>query len=140
MLASALTIHFAGLAPGLGVLVLGTLAPFALWSDARLEGPSIHLRGLRTYGRPVVVHARSIDRIEYRRGSLVPRLGLHRGVDGVVLRATGPDPRSEAFRHAAMWLLVHGRRQARIDPALLDALAAMPDHVRADQPHDASHA
>ena len=140
LLGCALTIHFAGLAAGLALLVLGASAPFAVWSEARLDGPSIRLRGLRTFGRPVVAHARGIDRIEFRRGGLVARLQLHRRADGVVLRATGPDPSHAAFRQAAVWLLVHGRRQARIDPALLDALASMPDHVRADQPHDASHA
>jgi hypothetical protein len=39
-----------------------------------------------------------------------------------------------------MWMIVHGRRRARIDARLLDALAAMPEHGAARQPHDASPA
>lgn len=140
VLGGAFTIHFAGLEAGFVVLVLGAAVPIAFWSEARLDGPSIHLRGPRILGRPATVHARSIDRIEFRRGAFVPCLRLRRGADGVVLLASGPDPGHRAFRQAAMWLLVHGRRQARIDAALLDALASMHDHVPVDQPHDASHA
>jgi hypothetical protein len=140
LLGAALAIHFGGLAAGGAVLAFGAAAVATVWCEAWLDGPSIRLRGPRSLGRAVVVHARGIDRIEYRRGLLVPRLSVVRRVDGVVLRASGPCPRAEGFRHAAMWLLVHGRRQARIDPALLDALAVMPDHAQADPSHDASHA
>lgn len=140
LLAAALAIHVQGLATGAAVLVAGAVAAFALWQDARFDGPLLHLRGARTLARRRTANARTITRLEYRRGALPPRLALRRTAQGVVLRAVGPRPDAEAFRHLAMWLIVHGRRQARIDAVLLDALAAMPDHARADQPHDASHA
>jgi hypothetical protein len=140
MLASALAIHFQGLVAGAAVLLAGAVGAFALWQDARFDGPLLRLRGGRTLGRRRTASARTITALEYRRGLLPPRLALRRTPQGVVLRAIGPRADAEAFRQLAMWLIVHGRRQARIDPALLDALAAMPDHARADQPHDASHA
>jgi hypothetical protein len=39
-----------------------------------------------------------------------------------------------------LWMIVHGRRRARIDTRLLDALASMPEHDDVRQPHDASPA
>lgn len=140
LLATAAAVHYGGLLVGGGVLLACLLATLGAWREARLDGPYIRLRTARSAWRFVTCHARAIDRLEYRRGALRPRLTLHAGVAGTVLRATGPAAHDEAFRQAAMWLIVHGRRQAQIDAALLDALAAMTDHAHTGQPHDTSHA
>ncbi len=140
LLAGAVAMRYLGLAIGFGVLLAGVLAALGLWRDARIDGPRIRLRGPRSGWRVVACNAGAIDRIDYRRGLRPARLSLHRIDGGTVLRATGPTPRIEAFRQLAMWLIVHGRQDARIDPRLLDALAAMPDHARTGQPHDTSHA
>lgn len=140
MFAGALAMRYSGLAAGLGVLLAGTLAALGLWRDARIDGPSIRLRGARSGWRAVACHAGAIDRLEYRRSLQPSRLSLHTAGGVTVLRASGPTPRIEAFRQLAMWLIVHGRQDARIDASLLDALAAMPDHARTGQPHDTSHA
>lgn len=139
ILAAAVTFRFAGPATGGVVLLVGAGLALAAWQEAWLEGPRIHVRAARSRWRVVGRHARAIDRFEYRRGAM-PRLSLHVDRAGLVLRATGPTPHAEAFRQAAMWLIVHGRRQARIDPVLLDALASMTDHAHTGQPHDTSHA
>ncbi|MFZ5657820.1 MAG: hypothetical protein ACOY37_12355 [Pseudomonadota bacterium] len=140
LLAAALLIHFEGLGAGLALLAAAGATAFALWQDARLDGPLLCLRGGLWLGRRRTASAHAIAGLEYRRSLLPPRLAMRHTAQGVILRAFGRRADVEAFRQVAMWLIVHGRRQARIDPALLDALAAMPDHARADQPHDASHA
>lgn len=140
LLAAAVAVHLAGLATGGGLLAVAAVAALAVWNEAELEGPRIRVRSAASRWRAVSRHARAIDRFEYRRGMGRPRLSLRIGPTGVVLRATGPSPRADAYRQAAMWLIVHGRRQARIDAPLLDALGAMTDHARSGQPHDASHA
>ena len=140
MLAAALVIHAAGLVEGMALLGgIGALA-LLLWHSAELVGPSIRIRSARTAWRPAQAHARAVEAFEFRHGAGAPRLAIRRSRTGIVLRATGPRADAGAFRQVAMWLIVHGRRQARIDAALLDALAAMPDHAVTGQPHDTSHA
>ena len=140
LLGAAVAIRFAGVAAGAVLLAGVALAAAACWHEGWLDGPGIHLRSLRSALRLRTVHAHSIDRLTFRRTAGPARLRLRSGPDGVELLACGPAPRVPAFRQVAMWLIVHGRREARIDPALLDALAGMPDHASTGQPHDASHA
>jgi hypothetical protein len=140
VLAAALAIHLAGLAAGLAVATTAALVPALAWHECWLDGPALRLRSLRTGLRLRGAHARAIARLDYRRDAGPPRLHLVHGREGLLLLARGRNPKAVAFRRAAMWLLVHGRRQARIDAALLDALAAMPDHAPTGLPHDTSHA
>lgn len=140
VLGAALAIHLAGLLAGLGVLGGAALLGALSWQEAWLDGPGIRLRSIRTGLRLRAAHARGIDRMAFQRSIGPARLRLRAGPEGATLVAIGPDPRADAFRQAAMWLIVHGQRQARLDGALVDALAEMPDHARTGQPHDASHA
>lgn len=140
LMATAVAVHLGGLAVGAGVLAGCVALALAAWHEADVAGPQLNLRGPRSGWRRLSRHARAIDRMEYRRSLWLPRFSLHAGPGGTVLRASGATPRAPAFRQAALWLIVHGRRQARIDPALLDALGTMNDHARTGQPHDTSHA
>lgn len=137
LLAAALAIHAFGIAAGFAMLAIAGLAALSRWQQARLQGPSLMLRSLRSLGRAIPVHAIAVGRLEYRRARGAARLAVRRDDEGLVLRAVGPKPGLDAFRHLAMWMIVHGRRQAYVDPALLDALAGMADHARARA--DASH-
>lgn len=140
LLATAVAIAFAGLAAGAGVLGVAGVVVLLQWQDARIDGPLLQMRGGRSLGRGAIVHARAIDRIEYRRHALPPRLAVQRSGWSLSLVAYGPSAGDEAFRRVAVWLIVHGRRQARIDARLLDALAGMPDHARLGSKKDASPA
>ena len=108
---------------------------------ARLDGPVLVLRDARTgyVDRPIA--ARRIAGVRFRRMPLPwCRLRLEPGPDGDCLVLCGASPAHPSLRPVTLWLIVHGRRRARIDPVLLDALAAMPEHGAARQPHDASPA
>lgn len=140
VLGAAFAIHMAGIAAGLAVLGVSAVAAAASWNECWLDGPAIRLRTARTLLGTRGAHARSIERLAYRRDMGPARLRLQSGREGLTLLACGRDPRAAAFRQAAVWLIVHGRRQARIDAELLDALAAMPDHAPTGLPNDTSHA
>lgn len=140
LLAAAAVIHAFGLVAGLAVLGAAPLAGCLAWAEAWTDGPSLGLRSLRTGFTMRMTHARSVDRMLYRRRPGPSRLRIVGAAEHRTIIASGRAPDAPAFRQASMWLIVHGRRHARIDPALLDALAAMPDHAQAGLPHDTSHA
>ncbi|WP_187770696.1 hypothetical protein, partial [Cognatilysobacter lacus] len=85
--------------------------------------------------------ARQVSRLRFRR-SASPwcRLRLERDGHGICLVLAGPSPAHPSIRPVTLWIIVHGRRRVWIDPRLLDALASMPEHGTARQPHDASPA
>ncbi|WP_133500678.1 hypothetical protein [Cognatilysobacter terrigena] len=108
---------------------------------AALDGPLMHVRDATTrYGFRALA-ARHVTHVRYRR-TLLPwcRMSLQRDRAGLALVLSGPSPAHPTLRAIALWLIVHGRRRARIDAPLLDALAGMPEHGPTRQPHDASPA
>lgn len=142
LMGAAWAIHASGLLVGAGVLAGAGMVALAGLQRARLDGPQLRLRTLRHAFAARFLHARGVGELTYRRGLGPCALRVVGAEDERDLRleVVGPTPRAAVFRQLALWLIVHGRRQVRIDPALLDALASMPDHESAGLPHDTSHA
>lgn len=141
LFAAAVAIRFFGLPAGLGVLALAGLVAAGGFQQAEIDGRMLTLCSLRTAFAPRLLHARAVERVAFRRGLTAGRLWLSvdRRAGTLVLVLCGRSPDTAAFRAIALWMIVHGRREARIDPRLLDALAVLPHHEDADQ-HDPSHA
>lgn len=130
-----------GAIPGLTVLLAGVFAAMARLQWAALEGSALQLRDARSGYVFRLLPARNAARLRFRRSPLPwCRLTIERDAAGLVLVLIGPSARHPTLRAVTLWMIVHGRRRTRIDPRLLDALAAMPEHGAARQPHDASHA
>jgi hypothetical protein len=124
------------------VVVLGcALGAMTRMQWAALDGHALVLRDAHTAYSYRAVPARRIARVRFRR-TATPwcRVLLTTEDEGACLVLAGPSPAHPALRPVTMWMIVHGRRRARIDARLLDALAAMPEHGAARQPHDASPA
>lgn len=119
-----------------------TACTLAWLQSARLDGSLLCLRTLATGFAPRPLHARTIGALQFRR-SPGPRRLRYLNTDGVcghTLVLCARDADNAAFRALTLWLIVHGRRGAQIDAALLDALAVVHEPAGAGQPHDTSHA
>jgi hypothetical protein len=138
----------AGIAAGVVAGLAGAAGVTALWlgvvvaglQQARLEGPVMRLRDWRSGFAVRSQHARSVDRLDYRRSPGPQRIRRLVSTAGIRVLLLGPAPSTPIFRAVALWLIVHGRRQARIDPALLDALASVPVQADAGRPQGTRHA
>ena len=126
---------------GLVVVLACALAATTRMQWASLDGHALVVRDAGTAYAFRALPARRIARVRYRR-SATPwcRVTLLHEPDGDCLLLSGPSPAHATLRPVTLWMIVHGRRRARIDTCLLDALAAMPEHGAARQPHDASPA
>lgn len=132
---------YAGAVAGFLALCTATLAALVRMQWAILEGASLRLRDATSGYMDRLVPARQVAAVRFRRSPLPwCRLRTERTAGGVCLVLSGPSPHLFPLRCITLWMIVHGRRRARIDARLLDALAAMPEHGPARQPHDASHA
>lgn len=123
------------------VLLACALASMSRTQWAVLDGPIVQVRDATTGYAFHTFAARQVGRVRFRR-TLLPwcRMRIRRDGASLTLIVSGPSPSHPTMRAIAMWLIVHGRRRARIDPPLLDALAGMPEHGPTRQPHDASPA
>lgn len=130
-----------GAMAGLVVVLACALAAMTRMQWASLDGHALVMRDARTAYAYRALPARRIARVLFRR-TATPwcRVELTCGDDGACLVLSGPTPAHPTLRPITLWMIVHGRRGAHIDPRLLDALAAMPEHDAARQPHDASPA
>ncbi|WP_133477490.1 hypothetical protein [Cognatilysobacter segetis] len=126
---------------GLVVVLASALAAMMRMQWAALDGHALVVRDARTAYAYRALPARRIARVRFRR-SAAPwcRVALEPDSNGACLVLSGPTPAHPTLRPVVLWMIVHGRRRARIDPCLLDALATMPEHGGAPQPHDASPA
>jgi hypothetical protein len=126
---------------GLVAILACALAAMTRMQWAVLDGHALVLRDAHTAYAYRALPARRIACVQFRR-TATPwcRVLLTDDADGARLVLTGPSPAHPALRPVTLWMIVHGRRRAHIDAGLLDALAAMPEHGAARQPHDASHA
>lgn len=142
LLGAAFAIHAFGLPAGLAVLLVVALVAVMGFQRAEIDGRMLTLCDLRTAFAPRLLHARAVEHVVYRRGLTAGRLrlGVDRHNQTIRLVLSGRSPDTPAFRAIALWLIVHGRRQVRIDPRLLDALAILPNQEDAGLPHDTSHA
>ncbi|HEY4583587.1 MAG TPA: hypothetical protein VIG88_12125 [Lysobacter sp.] len=140
--AAALAALFAlGPMPGLIVLLTAALAGMTRLQWAVIEGPALHLREARGGFRFHPILARQAGGLRFRRWPLPwCHLRIARCADGAYVVLHAPSPRHATSRAITLWMIVHGRRRARIDARLLDALASMPEHDATRQPHDASPA
>ena len=141
VIATAAAFATLGPMPGLIVLLASALAAMTRLQWAVIEGPALHLREARGGFRFHPFFARQASGLRFRRWPLPwCRLGIERDADGVHVVLHAPSARHATSRALTLWMIVHGRRRARIDTRLLDALASMPEHDTARQPHDASPA
>jgi hypothetical protein len=126
---------------GLVVVLASALAAMMRMQWAALDGHALVVRDARSAYAYRALPARRIARLRFRR-SAAPwcRVALEHDADGACLVLSGPSPAHPSLRRVTLWMIVHGRRRAHIDARLLDALAAMPEHGAARQPHDASPA
>lgn len=141
LLATGATAVAGGPLPAAIVALSVALAAAMRMQWALLDGPVLLLRDARTAYAFRTVAARRIACVRYRRTPL-PWCHLHfeAAPEGDCLVLSGASPAHPSLRPITLWMIVHGRRRARIDAALLDALAVMPEHGAARQPHDASPA
>lgn len=142
ILLAAFAVRAFGLLPGFGGLALFALVGTVGIQQGELEGPILRFRIARYAFAARLLHARAIDRLVFRPHPFGCRLrpSIERRGQTVELVLYGPSPTAPAFRAITLWLIVHGRRQTRIDPRLLDGLTVVTDHEDAGLPHDASHA
>jgi hypothetical protein len=133
--------HWLGPMAGLVVVLACALAAMTRMQWAALDGHALVLRDAHTAYAYRALPARRIARVRFQR-TTAPwcRVTLTQDGDGACLVLAGPSPAHPSLRPVTLWMIVHGRRRARIDACLLDALAAMPEHGAARQPHDASPA
>ncbi|MGY4517015.1 hypothetical protein [Lysobacter sp. HA18] len=123
------------------VVLAMTLAVMSRVQWAAVDGPALQLRDATTGYAYRLLPARQVACLRYRRTRLPwCRLRVEADRFGVVLVLSAPSSSHATARAITMWLIVHGRRRTRIDAPLLDALAGMPEHGPARQPHDASPA
>lgn len=127
--------------PGLVVALAVAFAAATRTQWAILDGPVLHVRDAQSAYAFRGIAARRIARVRYRRVPLPwCRLRVEQGPGGDCLVLSAPSPAHASLRPVTMWLIVHGRRRAWIDPRLLDGLASVAEHGEARQPHDASPA
>lgn len=132
---------YAGPIAGFLALCTAALAAMVRMQWATLEGASLRLRDASSGYVDRLLPARHVVALCYRRSPLPwCRLRVEPAAGGVRIVASAASPHPFPLRSITLWMIVHGRRGARIDPRLLDALAAMPEHGEARQPHDTSHA
>jgi len=130
-----------GAMPAVVAVLACTLAAATRMQWAALDGPALVLRNARTAYAWRAIAARRVASLRYRR-SPAPwgRVSVETGENGACLVLSAPACSHPALRAITLWMIVHGRRRAHIDACLLDALAAIPEHDAARQPHDASPA
>ena len=127
--------------PGLIALLASSLAGMSRLQWALIEGPLLHLREARGGFRFHPFFARQASGLRLRRWPLPwCRLRIVQDDEGAHVELNAPSARHATSRAVTLWMIVHGRRRARIDTRLLDALASMPEHDDVRQPHDASPA
>jgi hypothetical protein len=124
------------------VVVLGcALAAMTRMQWAALDGHALVMRDAHTAYAYRALPARRISCVRDPRSAVRwCRMTRVPGTNGACLMLSGPSPAHPALRPVTLWMIVHGRRRAHIDACLLDALAAIPEHDPARQPHDASPA
>ncbi|GAB6197212.1 hypothetical protein [Lysobacter xanthus] len=127
--------------PGIIAALALALAAGGRMQWAALDGCALLLRETATRYVDRAWPARRFAGLRFQ-PSRLPwcRLAFREEAGALVLVASGPSPGHPDLRTLTVWMIVHGRRRARIDPRLLDGLVAMPEHGAAHQPHDASPA
>ena len=141
VLVALLVVAEVGALPGLTVALAFAFAAGTRTQWAVLDGPMLHLRDACTAYAFRRVPAQRITRVCFRRTPMPwCRLRVEPGAGGDRLVLYAASPTHPSLRPVTLWMIVHGRRRARIDACLLDALAALPEHGHARQPHDASPA
>ncbi|GAB2501387.1 hypothetical protein [Lysobacter humi (ex Lee et al. 2017)] len=142
MLVASTALTLAGPVAAALALLAATLAALGRLQWAVIDGSLLRIRDLGSGFVYRDAAAREFGRVEFRR-TLLPHCRLQvedRGAERPILVVQAPSPDCATLRALTLWMIVHGRRRARIDPALLDALAAMPEHAPASLPRDAHHA